>query len=140
MKANDVPQETSRMLGGHKRACYALDKNGRYVVVASRGWQVEDIVNAQANEDIARACETVRLRVHRQEASALAYHMLRRQMTPRLLAATAGVSWWRVRWHLRPRVFARLKPHWLARYAEALNIQISELSTVPDQPVAPGQR
>jgi hypothetical protein len=140
MKTDDVPQETSRMLAGYQRACYAVDEHGRYVVVASKGWQVEDIVNAQANAEIAARCEAVRQRVLAGRASALEFHMVRCQMSPGLLAAYAGVSWWRVRWHLHPRVFARLGAPWRARYAQALGMRVEELATVPDQPITPGMR
>jgi hypothetical protein len=140
MKTDEVPQQTSRMLGGYTRACYAVDQDGRYVVVESKGWQVEDVVNAQANAEIARACEAVRQRVQQGQASALEYHMVRNQLTPALLAAYAGVSWWRVRWHLRPRVFARLDARWRERYAAALRLPVAELTTVPDQPIPPGSR
>ncbi|MCK7498069.1 MAG: hypothetical protein MZW92_50700 [Comamonadaceae bacterium] len=51
MKTHEVPQEES-MLEGHQRACYAIDEHGRYVVVGSIGWQVEKVVNAQANDEV----------------------------------------------------------------------------------------
>ena len=87
------------MLAGHRRACYAVDEHGRYVVVPSKGWQVEKIVNAQAVEEIRRAVEAVRERVHQGRASPLEYHMVRCQMTPGLLASHTGLWSWRVRRH-----------------------------------------
>lgn len=130
MKTHEVPQDDS-MLGDHRRACYALDENGRYVVVPSKGWEVECIVNAQAVEEIRRALTEVHARVQSGRASALEFHMVRCQMTPSLLAAYAGLWSLRVRWHLRPQVFARLSPKLLTRYADALGMSVEALQRVP---------
>jgi hypothetical protein len=136
MKARDVPQEDS-ILEGHRRACYALDDSGHYTVVASRGWEVEKIVNGVANADLREELEQVRRRVVAGRASPLEYHMQRCQMTPALLAANTGQSgiWggWRVRRHLRPGVFAKLDDALLARYAVALRVTVEELKRVPPE-------
>jgi len=133
MKADEVPQDDS-VLGDHRRAVYATDARGRYVAVASRGWEVEKIVNAQANEEIRATVEAARLRVRAGRASALEYYMLRAQMTPGLLASYAGLASLRVRWHLRPAVFRRLPTALLRRYADALGIDVETLRVVPDRP------
>ncbi|HEX9626970.1 MAG TPA: hypothetical protein VGA00_08550 [Acidiferrobacterales bacterium] len=133
MKTDEVPQEDS-MLGEHRRACYALDEQGRYVVVPSKGWSVESIVNAQANAEVDRAIMAAHARVAAGAASPLAYHMARRQMTPALLAANAGIWVLRVRWHLRPKAFARLPDEVLNRYAEALGTDVATLKHLPPVP------
>ena len=137
MKAKDVPQEDS-ILEGHRRACYALDDTGHYTVVASKGWEVEKIVNGVANADLREQLEQVRRRVVAGTASPLEYHMQRCQMTPPMLAANTGQSgiWgnWRVRRHLKPDVFATLSAVLLTRYAEALRLTVDELRRVPDAP------
>lgn len=122
------------MLGEHRRACYAVDEQGRYVVVPSKGWSVEAIVNAQANEEVNRAIAAAHARVTAGRASPLAYHMARCQMIPSLLAANAGVSVLRVYWHLRPKVFARLPDSVLRRYADALGTDIATLRRLPPAP------
>lgn len=131
MKINEVPQEVS-MLEGHQRACYAVDDTGRYVVVGSTGWEVEKVVNAQAVDEVRRAIDAAAGRVRRGEASALAYHMACCQMDVGLLAANTGIWSLRVRRHLKPAVFAALKPALLARYAEALGLTVEALCRMPD--------
>ncbi len=135
MKIEQVPQEQS-MLAGERRACYAEDAHGRYVVVPSTGWEVEKIVNAQAVAEVRAAIEAARARVLQGRRSPLDYHMACCQMTPALLAANAGIARLRVWWHLRPRPFARLSRAVLARYAEALAIPVEELCRLPVR--APG--
>lgn len=136
MKVEDVPQDKERsMLAGHQRACYAVDEQGRYVVVGSLGWEVENIVNGQANDEVrAQIAETLR-RARRGEVSALAYHMARRQMSIGLLAAYTGLSRLRIWWHQRPRAFARLPEATLARYAEALQLPPDEVRTLPAEDI-----
>lgn len=130
MKDHEVPQDDS-MLGEHRRAVYATDARGRYVIVPSRGWEVEKVVNAQAIDEIRRHIETIRQQALRGEASPLAYHMARCQMTPSLLAANAGIWRWRVQRHLDPRRFARLDRAGLQRYADVLGMTVEALGQVP---------
>lgn len=131
MKAKDVPQDHAPMLGEHRRACYAIDDNGEYVVVPSKGWEVESIVNAQAVDEIKQQIETVRLKVLANELSPLAYHMTRCMMDVGLLAANSGIWRWRVKRHLSPRVFSRLSDKVMQRYADALGMVVSALREVP---------
>ena len=131
MKINEVPQEVS-MLEGHQRACYAVDDTGHYVVVGSTGWEVEKVVNAQAVDEVRRAIDAAAGRVQRGEVSVLAYHMACCQMDIGLLAANTGLWRLRVRRHLKPAVFAALKPELLARYAEALGLTAAALRNMPD--------
>lgn len=130
MKVNEVPQDIT-YYEGEKRACYALNDEGKYVVVQSAGWEAEDVVNALAVEDLAAMLEETRKAVVAGWKSPLCYHMERRQMNPDILGKTAGIAVWRVKRHFRPDIFAKLKPSILARYARALALSTDELQTVP---------
>ena len=132
MKTKDVPQDES-ILEGNCRACYAEDENGRYVIVPSKGGEVEKIVNAQARAAIHHAVEEARQLVLEGKASPLKYHMAQYQMTVGLLAATAGLWRWQVRRHLRPNIFERVKQETLKRYADAFGIDVETLCKVPRQ-------
>ena len=134
MKIGEVPQQAEgSVLGGHRRACYAQDEQGRYVVVPSEGWEVEAAVNRVAHEELRAQLAAARARVEAGRVSPLAYHMVTRQMDIGLLAAYAGVWSWRARWHLRPAAFARLSEDMLARYARALKLDIDTLRRLPAQ-------
>jgi len=130
VKINEVPQDES-ILEGLRRACYAQDDRGEYKVVASRGWEVERIVNTQATSALARALKEVLKEVRAGRLSPLAYHMASRQMDVPLLAANAKLCRWRVRRHLKPAVFARLSDALKARYAHALALSVADLSRTP---------
>ena len=130
MKVNEVPQEIT-YYEGYKRACYALNEDGRYVIVTSSGWSAEEIVNGLAVAELEAKLEGVRQEVIRGEKSPLLYHMERRQMTPEILAKTADIACFRVKRHFRPAVFAKLKSSVLDRYAKALAVTGQELISVP---------
>lgn len=132
MKVNDVPQDnTVEYYEGVKRACYAVNDEGKYVIVPSSGWEAEEFINALAVKELAENLEKTRKAVLAGEKSPLAYHMDRRQMIPEILGKTAGIAVFRVRRHLRPRIFSGLKSSLLERYAKALAVTIEELKTVP---------
>lgn len=131
MRADDVPQDRNAALGGRRKAIYAVGPDGKYRVVASTGWEAEETVTLQAVEAFRERAEDARRRAHAGDTSALEFHMYQQRMDLALLAQTTGLWRWRVRRHLRPRVFARLSPALLARYAEALGISVDELRRVP---------
>jgi hypothetical protein len=134
MREDEVPQDDS-FYGGHKRACYAVDRDGRYVLATSRGWEPERIATAEALSALSEGLESVRRDVVAGRLSPLAYHMTAAQMTPRLLAKNAGLWTWRVRRHLRPRVFERLDRRTLTRYATCLNLSVESLRKAPAERV-----
>ncbi len=134
MKVNEVPQDnTVEYYKGVKRACYAVDEKGRYVIVSSNGWEAEELVNGLAVKELAVNLEKTRKTVLAGEKSPLAYHMERRQMIPDILGKTAGIAVFRVKRHLRPEIFSRLKNPVLERYAKALAVTMEELKTVPEE-------
>ena len=130
MKVSEVPQDIT-YYNGEKRACYALDDQGNYVVVPSSGWEAEAIVNGLAMEDWEARLVEIRKEVLAGRQSPLGYYMELRQMTPKILGKTAGISIFRVKRHFRPEIFAKLKPQVLERYAQALAISTEELKRGP---------
>ncbi len=130
MKVNEVPQDIT-YYEGYKRACYALNDEGRYIIVTSSGWSTEEVVNGLAVAELAANLEETRKAVLKGLKSSLLYHMERRQMTPEILAKTVGIACFRVKRHFRPEVFTKLKSTVLDRYAKALALTLEELRTVP---------
>lgn len=128
-----MPQDDS-FLEGHRKAAYAVDGHGKYVVVPSRGYEAEKAATSVAllaqDRAVLQAWEAVR----RGEKSPLAYHLAVRQWTTGLAAAHVGVARWRIWWHQKPRVFRALPDSLFLRYCQALAVTPEELATVPDAP------
>ena len=51
MYKDDVPQDNNPILAGERKAMYAKDDSGHYVVVPSNGWEVEETVTSLALEE-----------------------------------------------------------------------------------------
>jgi len=64
--------------------------------------------------------------------SPLAFQMTKNQMSPGLLSQYVAFSRWRVKRHLKPKPFKRLKPAILKQYADVFEITVEQLLTVPD--------
>jgi hypothetical protein len=127
MRIDEVPQEGNVTLGGQRKVMYAVGADGRYTLVPSLGWEVEEAVTTQAVEAFQRLAEEALRRARAGLTSPLEYHMYQGRMDLALLAQTTGFWRWRIRHHFHPAVFARLKPALLMRYAEALGISVNEL-------------
>lgn len=127
MLEKDVPQEGNATLGGQRKAVYAVGDDGKLRLVASRGWQAEEIVTRQAVEDLERRAADARRRALAGEASPLEYHMYRARMDLALLSQTTGLWRWRIRRHFRPRVFSRISSRLKQRYSDALGIAVEGL-------------
>lgn len=116
---------------GLKRAQYTPDDRGKYVLDTHPSWP-ETVVNGMMVSDIRARIEEAREAVLAGKKSPLYYHMARRQMTPAILARAAGIASFRVKRHLRPEIFSRLKTSVLDRYANALAVTREELKTLPN--------
>lgn len=130
MKVDEVPQDN----GSLNKAMYALDRHGHYTTVESTGWQVESIATEVAIADFERDLAAAYERCAAGASAALEYHMYARRMDVPALADATGIARWRVRRHLRPRVFARLPQRLLVRYAQALQLPVAVLSQLPAAP------
>lgn len=136
MRRQDVPQDKA-ILGRWHEICYALDDDGRYVLAPSAGWDPANVANLQAweavAEEVAQAIEAVRGGA----ASPLAFHMARCQMDLGLLASYVHLARWRVKRHLRPGVYARLRPELRERYAQVFGVGAEDLDFIPEKPELP---
>jgi len=129
MRKDEVPQDEG-IAEGLKEVTYAVDEEGRYTLVPSAGWEPKNISNYQAWEQIARQVDKARAAVEAGKLSPLAFHMARNQMDTGLMAQYMGLFRWQVRRHLKPAVFARLKPELLAKYAAMLRTTVEELCDI----------
>ena len=136
MKEQDVPQDSENSTyGGEKKLIYAVNDCGDFVGVKSSGWEVEAEATRAALDLIHRQCEDSWARANRGETAALEYFMCYRRMDLTLLAQATGLFRWRIRRHLKPPIYARLGNPIMARYAQALELDIETLKHLPDKPL-----
>ncbi|MBW6461281.1 MAG: hypothetical protein K0B08_11985 [Bacteroidales bacterium] len=73
MKKKEVPQDEGLMEGRFEDVCYALDENGNYVAVLSKGWKPKTDAMLQAWEVVHEKVEQVRQYVLAGKISPIAY-------------------------------------------------------------------
>lgn len=133
MRKTEVPQDRGFSQGVEEIA-YAVNEEGRYVLVQSRGWEPKTVANDQAWEVIGEAvAEAFRL-MKAGKRSPIFYYMTRHMMGLNLLADYIGISRFRVWRHLRPGGFRRLTPDLLSRYADLFGVSVEQLRHPPDNP------
>jgi hypothetical protein len=140
MLKKEVPQDIG-IAEGMKEIVYAIDENGNYALVPSAGWGPKNIANDQAWGLISEQIEKVKTQIRAGILSPLAYHMVKNQMDEGLLAQYVGLFRWRVKRHLKPRVFAKLRKPVLAKYAALFGVtveQFTDLATL-DEGYRPGK-
>lgn len=131
MDVDSVPQEGNRTLGGHRKAVYAKDAEGRIVIIPSRGSEVDETVTLQAVDRMHAQAEEARARVLAGETSPLEYWMYACRTDVPLLSQLTGFWQWRIRRHLDPSHFKGLSESQLSRYATALGITTTQLRSLP---------
>jgi hypothetical protein len=131
MKISEVPQERGIMPEDLHEVCYAVDEGGNYVLVPSAGWDPKNVANNQAWEVIQAQVADVLGKISAGRLSPLAFHMAINQMNLHLLSKYVRMNRWRVRRHLKPDVFKRLKSDMLKQYAEVFGITVEQLLKVP---------
>ncbi|HDS15502.1 MAG TPA: hypothetical protein ENN66_02600 [Proteobacteria bacterium] len=131
MENRQVPQDNISTLARHRKALYATNADGLYEIVASSGWRVEEAATRQALEEFERLARKAYALVLAGRASPLYYHMYAQRMDPPTLAQATGLWLWRIRRHFRPQIFAGLGRKRLSLYAQALGLELAELTRLP---------
>jgi len=128
MKKDNVPQDDSLLLEGNTREiCYAVDENGKYVKVLSTGWEPKDIALRQALDFIEERAKKSKEKIENNQLSPIAYYLEKRVMDIKLLSQYTNILRWRVKRHLKPRVFKKLSREILKKYADGFEITVDEL-------------
>ena len=118
MKKAEVPQDNEGLLEGKLReVCYAVDETGNYVTVLSTGWTPKNAALKQAWEEVNEKAEEVKRKVLEGKLSPVAYYMEKNIMNLKLVSQYTGIPKWRIRRHLKPKIFNTLNEETLGKYA-----------------------
>jgi hypothetical protein len=130
MKKAEVPQDNEGLLEGKLReVCYAVDESGNYVTVLSTGWTPKNAALKQAWQVVNERVEDVKRKVLEGKLSPLSYYMEKNIMNIKLLSQYTGIKKWRIRRHLKPKVFDKLRDETLAKYATAFDISVDSIKS-----------
>ena len=127
MKIDDIPQDNSKSYHGHQKIIYGT-RDGHYQAATSTGWQDEAYATEQAVADLDQQTAAAFEAVQAGRYSPLYYYLLRYRYDEGSLAQSTGLWRWQIRRHFRPEVFAKLSPRILAKYAQAFQMPVTELT------------
>ena len=128
MKIEVVPQDDNPTFKKYsKKVMYAVDSKGRYRPVKSSGWDVEEVVLREVVDDFDYRAQRALQQAARGDVSPIEYHMYKKLLDLPSLARGVGMARWRVRRHMKARVFRRLSPKILQRYADLFQIDVATL-------------
>jgi len=112
---------------GLKTVSYVANAKGNQELVPGSIWQPVNIVNRQAWQEIEKHIESSKEKVASGRVSCLHYYMTANQMDTGLLAQYTRQTRWRVRLHLVPFFFTRLRSTIINRYAEVFQVSPEDL-------------
>ena len=128
-----MPQDQVATHKSTRKAIYATGPDGAYEIVASSGWEVEAAATLQAVAELARLATAAYDRVAAGEMAPLYYYLFAKRMDLDILSQSSGIAKWRLKRHLKPGIFAKLPAKIVARYAEALGLELEELYRLPER-------
>lgn len=139
MEQHKVPQDNIATYNSIKKAMYATDSTGKYGIVTSSGWKVEEEATMQAVLELERLATDAYTQVTAGKKSPLYYHMYDKRMDLQVLSESTGLFKWRIKRHFKPSVFLDLPQRLLERYSNALGISVDELCRLPEQDRSEGR-
>jgi len=130
MENKSNPVYKDQRFGQYREMLYDYDQDGKFV--KNVGYHAEpDRVSLQQTWDFFNErIEEARQKVLAGLTSPITFYMEKNLVTPLDLSMHAGIGVWRVKRHLKPRVFAKLSEKTLKKYAEAFNITVEQLKNI----------
>lgn len=133
MNTNEVPQDDGSLARKNvHELCYAVDENGRYTAVPSRGWEAKTLALNESLKLINERIAATKQAIGAGKLSPIAYYMELHRMDVPLLASYVGIHRWFVKRHFHPRRFERLKDKTLQKYADVFGITVAQLKSPID--------
>ena len=126
MKKIDVPQENNSTLDGQKKVMYGTDDNGEFqrINYASSVEEYATITAVEEYKELEKEClEDIQNNI----ASPIKYYMYKNRMDLSTLTSAVDMFSFRVKRHLKMKIFKKLKDDTIKKYADAFNIEIEDL-------------
>ncbi|ADG93962.1 conserved hypothetical protein [Arcobacter nitrofigilis DSM 7299] len=126
MKKIDVPQENNSTLDGQKKVMYGTNDNGEFqrINYASSVEEYATITAVEEYKELEKEClEDIQNNI----ASPIKYYMYKNRMDLPTLSSAVDMFSFRVKRHLKMKIFKKLKDDTIKKYADAFNIKIEDL-------------
>jgi hypothetical protein len=116
--------------GQFRELFYSYDTDGKFEKSVGYHGESDRVTLQQAWDLFGERTEEARQKVKAGKASPILYYMEKTMVTAMDLSMHAGINVWRIKRHLKPKVFKRLNEKTLNKYAVAFNISLDQLKNV----------
>jgi hypothetical protein len=131
MRVNEIPQDKGFLIEGKiSDLNYAVDDSGKYISRQSLGWQPKNEALSMAWDIVHEKTVHARQEVIAGILSPIAFYMELNLMDVKILSSYTGISKWRVKRHLKMRIFKKLHRGVYEKYARAFNIQVADITDI----------
>jgi hypothetical protein len=130
MAEESNPVYKNQAYGQFRELFYFYGENGNFEKSVGFHGESDRVTLQQAWDLFNDRIEEARQKVKAGLASPILYYMEKTLVTPLDLSMHAGIMVWRVKRHLKPRVFNRLSEKTLRKYTCVFNITLDQLKNI----------
>src|SRR5271157_628089 len=130
MEQESNPVYKNQAYGQFRELFYSFGESGSFEKRVGYHGESDRVTLQQAWDLFNDRIEEARQKVKAGLASPILYYMEKTLVTPMDLSMHAGIMVWRVKRHLKPKVFNRLSEKTLKKYTEAFNITLEQLKNI----------
>lgn len=126
MRKIEVPQENNSTLNGQRKVMYGTSEDGKFqrINYASSVEEFATITAVEEYKELEKEClEDIKNNI----ASPIKYFMYKNRMDLPTLSSVVDMFSFRVKRHLKMKIFRKLNDKILEKYAKAFDVKIEEL-------------
>lgn len=109
---------------------YTMEEDGGYSHLLKSDWGARDPIVNQSWDIVKERIRIAKEKVLKGEISPIAYYMEKCLTDTGTLAKYTGMAKWRVRRHMKIKVFKKLKEETLKRYSDFFEISVEEFKDI----------
>jgi hypothetical protein len=130
MEEQSNPVYKDQAYGKYRELFYSYGPDGKFEKNVGFHDESDRVTLQQAWDLFNDRIEEARQKVKAGKASPILYYMEKTLVTPMDLSMHSGIMVWRVKRHLKPKIFSHLSEKTLNKYAVAFNITVDQLKNV----------
>jgi len=110
---------------------YSFEPGKGYTRKVDYHYPGNQVIIKQSWDEAESRLKDISSKIRKGQLSPIAFYMEKNLMELPMLSDYTGFMQWRIKRHLKPKVFSKLKPGILLNYASVFNIGVNELMNPP---------
>jgi len=109
---------------------YSVDENNNYSSELKNDWGAKPIINTELWNALEDRLAVIELKINEKKTSPITYFMEKSFMDVPMVASYLNFSKWSVKRHMKYKVFLKLKPDILKKYADLFEVSEVEFTNL----------